>query len=303
MITLPEIRTETNGKQVSLFTKLTGIFKFSQIIPVLSVTTIIAIQAFFSSGGFQPKRSFILVVLTALFQQIFVGLQNDYVDRDFDKLYGKSKAIAKGWVKAKTALILSIICYLIFTGLSIGLGKDAIIGYWIVLYIQGANAIAMIYNLYAKNSPVSLVPLLIAFPLAPIFAWLVYGGFEWQHLWYLPMFAIIAISGHISNELPDIENDEKYGNRNFIVIIGKKVSTIVFLIGVGIAGTLVLALYFVYGLNMFLFIGIFCTSLIIGIIGFVTLWIKKWNANEVIFNSFTMYLGIMLINLIFILNT
>lgn len=289
-------------KKFTFFKQVLGAIRIIHILPVFAVTTIIGVLTYFSLGGFKPKGAFILMVLTVFFQEAFVGGQNDYLDHEMDKLYGKNKAIPKGLIDRDAAFWVIIANYFIFTGLSFGLGFYVNIGYLVVLYIQAANFICMIYNFIAKDTPFSLIPFLIAFPAAPILVWLCFGGFDLIHLWYIPMIFFIGVSGHIANELPDFEMDKENNIRNFVVFIGKKTATIIYLIVALFTEVMVIVPYFIYELNRVVFLIIMGISTVIGISSIFVLWKEKWKTTELVFGFFTAFLGANAIGLIVLLN-
>ncbi|NHJ40058.1 MAG: hypothetical protein FK731_08495 [Asgard group archaeon] len=289
-------------KEFTFIKQVLGAIRIMHILPVFAVTTIIGVLTYFSLGGFNPKGAFILMVLTVFFQEAFVGGQNDYLDHEMDKLYGKNKAIPKGLIDRDAAFWVIVANYFIFTGLSIGLGYYVDIGYWVVLYIQAVNFICMIYNFIAKDTPFSLIPFLIGFPAVPILVWLCFGGFNLIHLWYIPMMLFISISGHIANELPDYEKDKENNNNNFVVLLGKKISTIIYLIVAILSEVIVIVPYLIHNLNQVVFLIIMISSSFIGIVSIFVLWLEKWNTTEIAFGFFTAFLGANAIGLIILLN-
>lgn len=293
---------QTQENQISLMKKIIGSFRLIHFIPVLAITIIVAILSYFSLDGIKPIGAFILTVLTAFFQEGFIGIQNDYLDKESDKLYNKRKTLVQGWLQPKTAFWLMIIFYIIFTGLSFGLGIYAVIGFWIVLVLQGINLLGMLYNFILKNTPFSLIPYIICFPLAPVYVWLTLGGFELIHLWYIPIILFAAIAGHLANELPDLENDQKFGRKNSVVIIGERNALIVCWICCVLAlGNLIL-LFFLFEIFLWLFLTILCFSVLFLAIALLLLRNKKWKSHIVIFDLITVYLGIIIIGVIFVLN-
>ena len=302
MNNLLENEAQTQKESFKFLRSIIGTFRLIHFVPVLAITLIVAILAYFSLDGFTPVGPFILTVLIAFFQEGFIGIQNDYLDREDDKLYNKRKALVEGWLKPKTAFWLMIIFYVIFTALSIGLGFYAMIGFWIVLILQGINLLCMLYNFLLKNTPFSLIPYLICFPLAPLYVWLALGGFELIHLWYIPTIILVAIAGHLANELPDLEKDRSYGKRNFAVLLGEKNAFIICWVFSFLALANLLLLYFLYDSFLWIFLTIIIIAVLILGIAFLMLWYRKWENDLVIFDVLTGYLGFVIIGVIFILN-
>ncbi len=283
-----------------------GAFRLMHFLPVMTVTTIgtcIAILTLkgtstfselfqdFSSGTIQIA-ALIFFILTIFFQEAFCGIQNDYIDRDIDLKYNKSKAIPDGWVSATFAFWFSIICFVLFTGFSIGVGFWSETNFWGILFIQGANLLGVFYNLYAKHRPISIIPYMLGFPLIPTYVWITFGGFELMYLWMLPVLFIVSFPAHIANELPDYDLDLEYGNRNFAVFLGKKFSTILYWLGVVLIEVIVVIVYIIYNFNTWAFIGTIVLSLLFGIAAFIMLWKKKWETDLLVFNLVTACIGV-----------
>ncbi|MHA1125728.1 MAG: UbiA family prenyltransferase [Candidatus Heimdallarchaeota archaeon] len=282
-------------------------FRLMHALPVMTVTTMVGILTYFTLGGFTPIGSFILMVLSVFFQQAFVGIHNDYYDHQQDISYKKSKAIADGWVSAKLAFWFSVAFYIIFSGLSFGLGYYSNIGYWTVLYLQGINLICLTYNFFLKNTPFSIVPYLILFPIAPFFVWINFAdfvGFDWSQLWICAVLFFAAIIGHIANEVPDYEFDVKYNKRNTAVFFGKKASTIIYVISSFLSQLIVIIPFTLYyqQLNYIVFIVLMSMSTLVGLTALAMLWRNKWETNDLVFNLFTGHIAINAIGIIILLN-
>jgi 4-hydroxybenzoate polyprenyltransferase len=300
-------------KFLSILKLIISPFRLMHFLPVMTVTTMIGILTYFSLGGFTPIGPFILMVLTVFFQQAFVGIHNDYYDYQQDLSYNKSKAITDGWVTAKTTFWLSVAFFAIFSGLSFGLGYYANIvgsikiGYWSVLYLQGINLICLSYNFFLKNTPFSFVPYLILFPTAPFFVWVNYEDFaifDWSQLWICAVMFFAAIIGHLANQVPDFEHDSKFNNRNTAVFIGKKASTIIYVISSFLSQLIIIIPYALYyqRLNYIVFIVIMILSTLAGLTALFMLWRNKWETNNLVFNLFTGHIGINAIGIVILLN-
>jgi len=280
-------------------------FRLMHALPVMTVTIMVGVLTYFSLGGFTPIGPFIMIVISVFFQQAFVGIHNDYFDHQQDISYKKRKAIADGWVSAKTAFWFSIAFYVIFSGLSFGLGHYARIGYWIVLYLQGINLLCLLYNFFLKNTPFSIVPYLIAFPTAPFFVWLCFEDFavfNWNKLWYIAVLICAAIVGHLANEIPDYDYDIQYKKRNTAVVLGKKASTIIYVIASFLSQLVIIIPYVLYSLNDLAFIIIMSLSTLTGLTALGFLVKNKWNTDTFTFNLFTGHIGINTLGIIFLFN-
>jgi len=283
-----------------------GSFRLMHFLPVMTVTTIgafIGILILKGTGSFADLFQnitrneillFVFFVLTIFFQEGFLGIQNDYIDREIDAVYNKSKTIPDGWVSPTFAFWWGITCYILFTGFSAAVGAFADRSYWVILFVQGATLTGLFYNLYAKHKPISIIPYMLGFPLIPVFAWLTFGfdNFEFWHLWMLPVMFVTSFPAHIANELPDFEHDLEHENRNFAVFLGYKLATIIYWIGVILLEIILLIVFLLYNLNPIAFAIIVPLSILTGLFAVFLLWKNNWKTNTFIFNIVTAAIGI-----------
>jgi len=286
-----------------------GLFRLMHILPVMTVTTIgifIAILILKGTGTFAELFQNITIneilmliffILTVFFQEGFLGVQNDYIDRDIDAEYNKSKTIPDGWLSPNVAFWWAIVCYVLFTGFSAAVGIWAEIGFWIIPFVQGATLTGIFYNLYAKHRPISIVPYMLGFPLIPVFAWLTFGfaSFEFWHLWMLPVMFLTSFPAHIANELPDFDLDVEHEKRNFAVFLGYKLATIVYWLGIILLEIILLIVFLVYNLNPIAFAIAVSLSLLIGLSAVFFLWKNEWKTNTFIFNIVTSCIGVIVL--------
>ncbi len=303
---------ETDKQQENRFKFLkvfAGSFRLMHILPVMTVTTIgvfIAILILKGTGTFSELFQnittdeillLVFFILTIFFQEAFLGVQNDYIDREIDADYNKSKTIPDGWVSTKFAFWWGIVCYILFTGFSAAVGIWAEIGFWIIPFVQGATLTGIFYNLYAKHRPISIVPYMLGFPLIPVFAWVAFGfeSFEFWHLWMLPVMFLTSFPAHIANELPDYDHDIKHEKRNFAVFLGYKLATIIYWLGIILLEVILLIVFLVYNLNLIVFAIIVPLSVLIALSAVFFLWKNDWKTNTFIFNITTSCIGIIVL--------
>ncbi|HUT79626.1 MAG TPA: UbiA family prenyltransferase [Candidatus Bathyarchaeia archaeon] len=293
-------------ERFKFFKGFVGAFRLTHFLPVITVTTIgffIAILTIKGSSSFSqlfqnissgaiPIASLIFFGLTIFFQEAFCGVQNDYIDRETDHLYQKSKAITDGWVSETFTFWFGITCFILFTTFSFVVGIWSLTGYWGVLFIQGANLVGIFYNLYAKHRPISILPYMLGFPLIPVYTWITFGGFEFKQLWMIPVLIFVSLPAHIANELPDLNLDIQHENRNFSVFLGKKISTILYWMGILLIEIIITIVYFIYNLNIWVFLVTISVSMLLAIVTFILLWKREWETDLLIFNLVTMCIGI-----------
>ncbi|MBK9738482.1 MAG: UbiA family prenyltransferase [Actinobacteria bacterium] len=202
--------------------------------PAPTVVVTFVITAFAWSLGWRlPGLAGVL--LAVLVGQLSIGWSNDAFDADLDATVGRgSKPTVAGdvtarglWLAAATALVLS-------AGLS-----------WAVAGLVGGTLhvfsvlMAWLYNTVLSRTPWSWLPYALAF--GAVFAFFTYGlDGSAPPAWTVAVFAIVGVSAHLANAVPDINADRAAGVDGLAVRLGTRASLAVCWALLGI-GTLILA--------------------------------------------------------------
>ncbi len=151
----------------------------------------------------------ILLLGVAVFAgQLSIGLSNDAIDAERDRAVGRTdKPIARGDITVRTAWTAAILCVVAALCLSAPLG----------LPLLGAHAVALIsawsYNLGLKATPVSVVPYMVTFGIFPSLAVLSADQPQWAAAWAWCAGAALGVALHLTNVLPDLDDDAQTGIR------------------------------------------------------------------------------------------
>ena len=201
--------------------------------PTAAVTVVITAFAW-SIGWRLPGIAFLLV--TVLVGQLSVGWSNDAFDARLDAMSGRvgkptvvARVTARGlWIGAVSALAISVVLSWLVAG---AIGGS--------LHVF-ALAMAWIYNLRLSRTAWSWLPYALAFGAVPGF---VSYGLDGQppSWWATACFAIIGVSAHLANALPDLDSDAAAGRGGFAVRLGRRRSVLMCW-GLLAAGTAILAL-------------------------------------------------------------
>lgn len=157
--------------------------------------------------GLEAWRLLLLVV--AVFAgQLSVGLSNDALDADRDRAVGRTdKPLARGdvsvrvaWVAASTSLVVALV-------LSAPLGWRLLAAHALML---GA---AWAYNAGLKSTALSIVPFLVGFGVFPSFAPLAAAVPSFAAWWAWVAGAALGAAFHLTNVLPDLDDDARTGVR------------------------------------------------------------------------------------------
>jgi 4-hydroxybenzoate polyprenyltransferase len=187
--------------------------------PTLVVTTLA-----FALGlgiGLEPWR-LALLTTSVLFGQLSIGISNDAFDAERDRAVGRSdKPIARGDVSVRTAWVAASACLVVALALSAPLG-------WRML---AAHALALgsawSYNAGLKSSALSVVPFIVTFGLFPSLATLSAPDPAFAAGWAWIAGAALGIAVHLTNVLPDLDDDAQTGVRGLPHRLGARASAVI----------------------------------------------------------------------------
>lgn len=184
--------------------------------------------------GLDPWRLALLVA--AVFAgQLSVGLSNDAIDAARDRAVGRrDKPIAAGVVSVRLALAVAL------ASVAVSLVLSAVLGIGMLIAHAVAIASAWAYNAGLKSTVVSLVPFLLSFGLFPSLATLSAADPALAPLWAGIAGAVLGAAVHLTNVLPDLDDDRATGVQGFGHRIGVRPSAVLAVIGLLIGAAAVL---------------------------------------------------------------
>jgi len=199
--------------------KLFALIRSCHPIPCLAVSSFAAV---FGLGlGLSWDRS-LFIFLLVLLQQVSVGLSNDWLDYEKDLLARrKDKPGTVGLVTTSELRTWSLAAAVVAQTSAFYFGPAAAILMFVMLVSGWA------YNLGMKANWSSAIPYLVGFGTVPIFVGVSAPVAIWVEPWVVLMSALLGLSAHFANVLPDIEADKINGVNALPHILGQKVSAIV----------------------------------------------------------------------------
>lgn len=196
-----------------------SLLKSTHPIPSAAVTLF---SVLFAVGlGLAPLQ-IVVVGVAVLLQQFSVGLSNDWLDSARDEAVERSdKPVAAKLIGQRVVRNWSVLCAFlaILTSLLLGFVPAA----WMVLML----AVGWAYNLGMKANWSSVVPYAVGFGILPVFVTLSQQPPTWPELWIVAVAALLGVSAHFANALPDLFEDRATGVRALPHIIGQAASAIV----------------------------------------------------------------------------
>jgi 4-hydroxybenzoate polyprenyltransferase len=194
--------------------------------PTFGVTLISALLGV--AGGLDPSRVALLAA-TMLFNQLSIGLSNDWIDADRDRAAERDdKPIARGDVPVGVVRATAWVAAGLSVAISATLGIPFVVAHLVAL------AGGWTYNAWLKRTPFSAVPYLVSFGLLPALATLALPVPAAPAWWAVAAGALLGVAAHVANVLPDFDDDAATGVRGLPHRLGRVGATL--LAGFALAG-------------------------------------------------------------------
>ena len=174
--------------------------------------------------------------LAMLAIQFSIGALNDLVDVSVDSRQKPQKPIPSGLVSPRTAGAVAI------AGAAIGILLSAPSGASTTIVALGCLGLGFAYDLRLSRTTMSWLPLALALPLLPIFAWVGATGAIPAGLISLLPVGVLAGGGlAIANGLVDIERDRRADRRAIAVALGRRNAWLAMALALTVAALLAIA--------------------------------------------------------------
>jgi 4-hydroxybenzoate polyprenyltransferase len=161
----------------------------------------------------RPAREVLVSAAAVLLAQMAMGLLNDLLDIDRDRMGGaKNKPIADGIIPAGNASFAIAVLLLLLIPLSLQNGTEA------GLYLLATLVVGFVHNRWLHPTPLSWVGWSATFALLTFFV--TYGG--WGHeadgsaplTAFVVLCAVLGLCVHFLTSLPDLVVDNQAGVRH-----------------------------------------------------------------------------------------
>jgi len=194
------------------------------------VVTLVAVVA----GGGVVAAISLGLSMTAL--QFAIGTVNDIVDAPADAGRKPGKPIPAGHVTLGEARLVAGGCAVAGLILALVAGPGLL-----VLALVGLG-IGLAYDLWAKGTTLSWLPLALGIPLLPVFGWYgATGALPGLFLVLVPAAANAGTALAIANAIVDMERDEAAGHRSIALALGRSRASGLVLVLHGVAALLSVA--------------------------------------------------------------
>ena len=201
-----------------LFARAVGLLKSTHPIPSFAVTTFTVLLAI---GYGIPIEKLIPAGLGILFQQFSVGLSNDWLDYERDKIVGRNdKPTVRFEVSAKLVRNASLVSAVIALVFAMSLGWE------VLLTMVAMLVVGWSYNLGLKSNALSALPYAVGFGIVPVFVTLSLSTPQLPLWWVMLAAGLLGIAAHFANALPDLMDDRETGVRALPHMLGQRVSAL-----------------------------------------------------------------------------
>lgn len=236
--------------------KAIALAQASHPIPCLAVALF---SGMFSLGSGVSLGHSLAIFCAMLLQQISVGLSNDWLDHRRDlEARRTDKPSVKGLVTIAELRFWSITAAILaeFTAVALGFGAALLM----VLMLAAGWA----YNLGMKSNWSSAIPYAIGFGTVPVFVGLAAPELFWVEPWVVLVSALLGVSAHFANVLPDIAEDKLTGVNALPHLLGQRISSLV-IASTAVAATLLVVTQSKSLHPLVAFAGLFATLTLVGI--------------------------------------
>ena len=201
-----------------VFARAIGLLKSTHPIPSFAVTSFTVLLAI---GYGMPLEKLVLVGLGMLFQQFSVGLSNDWLDYERDKIVGRNdKPTVRFEVSAKLVRNASLVSAVIALVFAMSLGWE------VLLTMVAMLVVGWSYNLGLKSNALSALPYAVGFGIVPVFVTLSLSIPQLPLWWVMLAAGLLGVAAHFANALPDLMDDRETGVRALPHMLGQRISAL-----------------------------------------------------------------------------
>lgn len=174
--------------------------------------------AFAASDGSPDPGVVVRMAFAMLCAQCAIGVANDLFDRELDAATKPWKPIAAGLISPAIASLLAVL----FAAAAVGIA--ATLGWASALLVAIGTCCGLAYDAGLKRTVFSPVPFMVAIPVLPAWVYVTLDAWEPVLWWLLPLGALLGLSIHLANTLPDIASDAEHGVRGLAHVLGVRYS-------------------------------------------------------------------------------
>lgn len=197
-------------------------------VVVTVITTLLGVGL-----GYPPGR-LVVLALAILCGQLSIGWSNDWLDAARDRAVARTdKPAARGDVSVPVVRAAAFVSLVVALLLTLPLGLGALAAH--VVAIAGGWA----YNLGLKATVYSFVPFAVSFGILPAIATLGQEQPALPQWWVYVAGALLGVAAHVTNVLPDLEDDARTGISGLPHRLGARLSGLLAFAALAVATLLI----------------------------------------------------------------
>jgi 4-hydroxybenzoate polyprenyltransferase len=263
---------------------LQGFVRAAHPLPTIAVSLVIT--AFAWSLGW-TGWPLVTVFAAILIGQLSVGWSNDAFDASLDARVGRTSKPTVALNVSARALWIAAACALLIAILL----SWAVAGWLGGSFHVFAILMAWLYNIRLSRTVWSWLPYALAFGVMPAFLSFGFSD-EPPTVWAVAVFAIIGVSAHLANALPDADSDAGAGVGGLVVRLGIRRSVLLCWLLLALGSGVLVVVSFSASIWLALIIaGAFVSAVILG---------SRWNHRAGMFHVLIAMVGVDVAALVFV---
>ena len=263
---------------------LQGFVRAAHPLPTIAVSLVIT--AFAWSLGW-TGWPLVTVFAAILVGQLSVGWSNDAFDASLDARVGRTSKPTVALNVSARALWIAAACALLIAILL----SWAVAGWLGGSFHVFAILLAWLYNIRLSRTVWSWLPYALAFGVMPAFLSFGFND-EPPTVWAVAVFAIIGVSAHLANALPDADSDTGAGVGGLVVRLGIRRSVLLCWLLLALGSGVLVVVSFSASIWLALIIaGAFVSAVILG---------SRWNHRAGMFHVLIAMVGVDVAALVFV---
>ncbi len=188
----------------------------THVTPLATVVAVTGLLAWMIAGTALAAGELARMLLAMLGGQIVVGVANELVDAENDRLTKPSKPMSVGLTSQRGAKAFGLAGFALMVVAGVTLGMAS----FLILLLGTGLGVA--YSLWFKRSRFAWLPYLIALPLLPIWVAVTLDQFEQALFLLFPLGALAVLGVQVAQSLPDIAADRAAGIDSLTTRIGEQ---------------------------------------------------------------------------------
>ncbi len=213
--------------------RVVAYISLTHFTPLATVVAVTGLLAWLIGGASLAAGELGRMMLAMLGGQIVVGVVNELVDADNDRLTKPSKPMSVGLTSQRGAKAFGVAGFVLMVTAGVTLGAASF------LILLAGTGIGVAYSLWFKRSPFAWLPYLIALPLLPVWVAVTLDRFEPSLLLLFPLGGLAVLGVQLAQSIPDIEADRAAGIDSLTTRLGEQPTLL--LCWTSVLGSLLLA--------------------------------------------------------------